>query len=193
MQGIRWSTTRAGPSRWPPSDDGMGFELFVPLGRGPFLEGIPPLLMAIGPASITSREQQLNKEGHIGRAIGRDPVPVAVEGLRKLLQDFNTRSGAKMSAIVSRSGVPVAWVLPDETQVDNFATMAATLLGALEVIYATMKAATPTHVTVESEGGILSVREVTGKMFFVAMATRRSPQMVKSIEELLVKAKGLLT
>ena len=120
-------------------------------------------------------------------------MPVAVEGLRKLLQDFNTRSGAKMSAIVSRSGVPVAWVLPDETQVDNFATMAATLLGALEVIYATMKAATPTHVTVESEGGILSVREVTGKMFFVAMATRRSPQMVKSIEELLVKAKGLLT
>src|SRR2546430_12170000 len=73
-----------------------------------------------------------------------------------------------MSAIVSRSGVPVAWVLPDEAQVDNFATMAATLLGALEVIYATMKAATPTHVTVESEGGILSVREVTGKMFFVA-------------------------
>src|SRR2546429_6153204 len=30
-----------------------------------------------------------------------------------------------MSAIVSRSGVPVAWVLPDEAQVDNFATMAA--------------------------------------------------------------------
>src|SRR5437762_13449006 len=75
VQGLRWSTTRAGPSRWPPSDDGMGFELFVPLGRGPFLEGIPPLLMAIGPASITSREQQLNKEGHIGRAIGRDPCP----------------------------------------------------------------------------------------------------------------------
>src|SRR5204862_434047 len=121
------------------------------------------------------------------------PVPVAVEGLRKLLQDFNTRSGAKMSAIVSRSGVPVAWVLPDEAQVDNFATMAATLIRALELIYATMKAATPTHVTVESEGGILSVREVTGKMFFVAMATRRSPQLVKSIEELLLRATGFLT
>src|SRR5437867_8756404 len=98
-----------------------------------------------------------------------------------------------MSAIVSRSGVPVAWVLPDEAQVDNFATMAATLLGALEVIYATMKAATPTHVTVESEGGILSVREVTGIMFFVAIATRLSPHVVKSIAALVLRAKGFLT
>jgi predicted regulator of Ras-like GTPase activity (Roadblock/LC7/MglB family) len=98
-----------------------------------------------------------------------------------------------MSAIVSRSGVPVAWVLPNDAQVDNFATMAATLLGALEVLYATMKAAVPTHVTVESEGGLLLVREVTGKMFFVAMATRRSAQLVKSTDELLAKAKGFLS
>ena len=45
-------------------------------------------------------------------------MPVAVEGLRKLLQDFNARTGARMSAIVSRSGVPVAWVLPDEAPRD---------------------------------------------------------------------------
>ena len=119
-------------------------------------------------------------------------MPVAVDALRKLLQDFNARTGAKMSAIVSRSGVPVAWVLPDEAQVDNFATMAATLLGALEVIYATMKTEAPTHVTVESEGGILSVRGVTGKMFFVAMADRRSATFAKSLDEALTKARGLL-
>jgi predicted regulator of Ras-like GTPase activity (Roadblock/LC7/MglB family) len=120
-------------------------------------------------------------------------VPVAVDALRKLLRDFNARTGSKMSAIVSRSGVPVAWVLPEDAQVDNFATMAATLLGALEVIYATMKANAPTHVTVESEGGILSVRELTGKMFFVAMAERRSPALVRSVDEVITKAKGLLT
>jgi predicted regulator of Ras-like GTPase activity (Roadblock/LC7/MglB family) len=98
-----------------------------------------------------------------------------------------------MSAIVSRSGVPVAWVLPDDAQVDNFATMAATLLGALEVIYATMKADPPSHVAVESEGGVLSIREVTGKMFFVAMAQKRSPALVKAVDELLAKARGLLS
>jgi len=119
-------------------------------------------------------------------------VPVAVEALRNLLQDFNSRTGARMSAIVSRSGVPIAWVLPDEAQVDNFATMAATLLGALEVIYGTMKAAAPSHVTVESEGGILTVRGLSGKMFFVAMADKRSPTFAKSLDEALTKAKGLL-
>ena len=120
-------------------------------------------------------------------------MPLPADALRKLLQDFNARTTAKMSAIVSRSGVPVAWVLPDDAQVDNFATMAATLLGALEVIYATMKANAPTHVTVESEGGILSVREVTGKMFFVAMAERRSSALVRAIEDVITKSKGMLT
>src|SRR5881396_3290950 len=138
-------------------------------------------------------EQELNNEGCIARRFGGIRLPVAVEALRKLLTDFNARTGARMSAIVSRSGVPVAWVLPDDAQVDNFATMAATLLGALEVIYATMKANAPTHVTVESEGGILSVREVTGKMFFVGMAEKRSPALVRAIDDVITKSKALLT
>src|SRR5437870_13082761 len=109
-------------------------------------------------------EQELNNLGCIARRFGGNPLAVAVEALRKLLHEFNARIGAKMSAIVSRSGVPVAWVLPDDDQVDNFATMAATLLGALEVIYATMKANPPTQLTVESEDGVLSACEVAGKM-----------------------------
>lgn len=119
-------------------------------------------------------------------------MPVAVEALRKLLQEFNARTGARMSAVVSRSGVPVAWVLPDEAQVDNFATMAATLLGALEVIYGTMKVDGPNAVTVEGDGGFLTLRGVTGKMFFVAMADTRAPTFARSIDDVLTKAKGLL-
>jgi predicted regulator of Ras-like GTPase activity (Roadblock/LC7/MglB family) len=119
-------------------------------------------------------------------------VPLPADALRKLLQDFNVRTTAKMSAIVSRSGVPIAWVLPDDAQVDNFATMAATLLGALEVIYASMRAESPTQVTVESDGGLLSIREITGKMFLVSMADKRSPVAAKATDDLLKRAKGLL-
>jgi predicted regulator of Ras-like GTPase activity (Roadblock/LC7/MglB family) len=114
------------------------------------------------------------------------------DALRKLLQDFNARTTAKMSAIVSRSGVPIAWVLPDDAQVDNFATMAATLLGALEVIYTSMRGESPTQVTVESDGGLLSIREITGKMFLVSMADTRSPVAAKATDDLLKRAKGLL-
>src|SRR5207245_9863253 len=103
----------------------------------------------------TTAEQVLNNEGRIARHSGGNRMPVAAEALRKLLQEFNARTSAKMSAIVTRSGVPVAWVLPDDAQVDNFATMAATLLGALEVLYATMKRNAPNRVTVVADGGIL--------------------------------------
>ncbi len=110
-----------------------------------------------------------------------------------MLHDFNGRSGARMSAIVSRSGVPVAWSLPEDVQVDNFATMAATLLGALEVIYSTMKSDTPPRdVTVESEAGVLTVRDVTGKMFFVSLAEKRTAAQGKAIDEAIAKARGFL-
>lgn len=119
-------------------------------------------------------------------------MPVAVEALRKLLQDFNARAGARTSAIVSRSGVPVAWALPGDVQVDNFATMAATLLGALEVIYSTLKANAPNRIVVESESGVLIVREVTGKMFFVALADKRTVPFARAVDETLAKARSLL-
>lgn len=137
-------------------------------------------------------EQEINNEGRIAGRFGGSPVPVAVEALRKLLRDFNARTGARMSAIVSRSGVPVAWALPGDVQVDNFATMAATLLGALEVIYSTLKAKAPSRIKVESESGVLVVREVTGKMFFVALTEKQSLPLTQAIEETLTKARDLL-
>src|SRR2546427_1558449 len=138
-----------------------------------------------------SSEQELNNEGRIA-AIRRESLTVAVEALRKLLHEFNARTNARMSAIVSRSGVPVAWVLPDDAQVDNFATMAATLLGALEVMYGTMKMEAPNRITVASDSGILSVHGVTGKMFFVAMAEKQTAAFGKAVAEALGKVKGLL-
>lgn len=118
-------------------------------------------------------------------------MPVAVDALRKLLNEFNIRSGARMSAIVSRSGVPVAWSVPDDVQVDNFATMAATLLGALEVIYSTTKAGPPGALTVEADGGILTLRDLTGKMFFVALSEKKVP-FGRVLDEALADVMGLL-
>ena len=80
----------------------------------------------------------------------------------------------------------------DDAQVDNFATMAATLLGALEVMYGTMKMEPPNRLTVASDSGILSVHGVSGKMFFVAMAEKQTAAFGKAVADALGKAKGLL-
>lgn len=119
-------------------------------------------------------------------------MPIAAEELRVLLKGFNARTGTRASAIVTRSGVPIAWALPEDVQVDNFATMAATLLGALEVIYSTMKEPTPEKAVVKTEGGTLAVRTVTSRMFFVALSEGKASDMEAALDETATRARGFL-
>ncbi len=97
-----------------------------------------------------------------------------------------------MCAVVTRSGVPLASVLPDEVPADNFATMAATLLGALEVIYSTTKGPSPQQVAVHTENGNLLIRVVTSKVFFVALTDGHPADVEKQVEETATRARALL-
>ena len=97
-----------------------------------------------------------------------------------------------MSSFVTRSGVPVAWVLPPEMPPDNFATMAATLLGALEVIYSATQGPSPQQVTVQTESGPLVVRVVTAKAFLVALTDGSPADVARQVEETATRARSLL-
>lgn len=114
------------------------------------------------------------------------------EELRLLLKGFNGRTGSRMSAVVTRSGGVVAAVLPEDVPADNFATMAATLLGALEVIYSGTKAPSPQTVTVQTEAGNLLLRVVTPKTFFVALTDGNVDEAARHVEEAAIRARGLL-
>lgn len=97
-----------------------------------------------------------------------------------------------MSAVVTRSGGVLASVLPDDVPADNFATMAATLLGALEVIYSATKGPSPQKVTVQTEAGNLVVRVVTPKVFLVALTDGSLADVAAHVEETAVRARALL-
>lgn len=97
-----------------------------------------------------------------------------------------------MSAVVTRSGVPLASVLPEDVPADNFATMAATLLGALDVIYSTLQGPTPEKVAVRTERGTLFVRSVTSKAFFVALAEGGAEEMQGLVDATATQARALL-
>lgn len=83
-------------------------------------------------------------------------------------------------------------MLPEDVPADNFATMAATLLGALEVIYSATKAPTPQKVTVQTEAGNLVVHVVTPKVFFVALTDGSVADVARHVEETALRARTLL-
>jgi predicted regulator of Ras-like GTPase activity (Roadblock/LC7/MglB family) len=109
-----------------------------------------------------------------------------------VLRDFASSAGIQASAVVSRSGVPLAWDLPEETHVDNFGTMSATLIGALEVIYAGLHKAAPERIVVESGGSVLVAIALTPGAFLVAVADRVTPQLESILKETAKKAKPFL-
>src|SRR3989442_12509088 len=56
--------------------------------------------------SSTTAEQVLNNEGRIARYSGGNRMPVAAEAVRKMLQEVNARTRAKMYPIVTLSARP---------------------------------------------------------------------------------------
>ena len=112
-----------------------------------------------------------------------DAMPTAVGELNRILRDFNSKYHASLSAIVSRSGVPIAWAVPPEMRVDNLATLSATILGAFEVIYTGMNQQPPNRVVMESEKGILVASGVGPKSFIVAMLPERGEAVTTGLDQ----------
>ena len=112
-----------------------------------------------------------------------DTMPTAVGELNRILRDFNSKYRASLSAIVSRSGVPIAWAVPPEMRVDNLATLSATILGAFEVIYTGMNQQAPDRVVMESERGIIVASGVGPKSFIVAMLPERGEAVAAGLDQ----------
>lgn len=97
----------------------------------------------------------------------------AVSVLKKILSDFNANHDVQVSAVISRSGIPIAWVAPDDIHIENFATLAATLMGASDVIYSGLEKEPPTRIGIESRDGFFRIVEL-GSKAFVAVFSRHS-------------------
>ncbi len=119
-------------------------------------------------------------------------MPGSSDDLRILLKGFNGQTGSRISAFVTRSGGIVAAALPDEVAADNFATMAATLLGALEVIYSATKGPPPQAANVQTGQGTLLVRTVTPRIFFVALTDGGDADSAAHADETATRARGVL-
>ena len=91
--------------------------------------------------------------------------------LQSELDRLSTEHGIEISALVSRSGVPIVWHISDESGLETFATLSATILGASEVVYTGLGKKMPNKVTIESpNGGLFIALGLDKKTIFVAMS-----------------------
>ena len=106
-----------------------------------------------------------------------------VRELKQILGDLHEGYGPEISAIVSRSGIPIAWNVPEDIHIENFATLSATLLGASEVVYTGLKKAPPNRVVVESTDGTLVAVGLGSKALLVALSSGDQEKLLEGVLE----------
>src|SRR5512137_2415034 len=95
----------------------------------------------------------------VGGAMGSD--------VGRELKRLEDEHGIEICAVVSRSGVPIAWNMDGETHLDAFASLSATIIGATEIVYADLGRQVPRHIVIESADGTFVAAPLGQKTFLV--------------------------
>ncbi|MEM3341786.1 MAG: roadblock/LC7 domain-containing protein [Thermoplasmata archaeon] len=77
-----------------------------------------------------------------------------MEIVRKCLENI-VSAGAEGVALVSRSGIPVDSILPEDATSETFAAMCATVFGAAEVACSEVKLEMPEEISITGAGFVL--------------------------------------
>jgi predicted regulator of Ras-like GTPase activity (Roadblock/LC7/MglB family) len=113
-----------------------------------------------------------------------------VEELKRLLGEFNGRHAAVLSMVVSRTGVPIAHEGPQELNAETFASLAATLMNAAEVMYASLGRPPPGRIVVEADAGTLVASGLGTKAMFVALGDR--DEILRGVEDMAEGIRSVL-
>ena len=120
--------------------------------------------------------------------------------LNKELEALNKKYDIEISAIISRSGVPIAWNIPDDAQIETFSTLTATILGASEVVYSSLGKSPPARIIIESNNGLLMSTSIGSKALIAILSkevdidkiTTALSEAVGNVKEVLANEQGKL-
>ena len=112
--------------------------------------------------------------------------------LKKVLEDMKRNFNTEASAVISKSGIPIVWSIPEGVHVETFATLSATILGASEVVCTWLNKGQPRRVLVETESGNLMAVSLGPKALFVAMSTSPPDKLAAQVEETAKTIRGVL-
>ncbi len=114
----------------------------------------------------------------------------APEELERVLRDFNFTYGTQVAAFVTGTGVPIAIQATVEVGEEHFATMAATFVGSMNVLYRGIGLAPPERITAETANGMLTVLRLERNAFFLALGgdgelRARADEALDSLQRIL--------
>jgi predicted regulator of Ras-like GTPase activity (Roadblock/LC7/MglB family) len=112
--------------------------------------------------------------------------------LKTILEEMKAQHDTDISAVISKSGIPIVWDLPEETHLETFATLSATILGASEVVCTGLGKKPPKRVVVETEDGNLIAISLGAKALLVAMSSASAEELAEIVEEIAENIKGVL-
>jgi len=118
-------------------------------------------------------------------------MPAASDELRRLLGEFNKQNGAELSMVLTRTGTSIAHEGSREINADTFASLAATLMNAAEVMFAGLGRAAPTRILVESEKASLVASGLGTRSMFVAVGGDRE-KILRGMDEVTAGIRSVL-
>ncbi len=106
------------------------------------------------------------------------------------MRDFNFTYGTQVAAFVTGTGVPIALQATVEVGEEHFATMAATFVGSMDVLYRGVGLAPPERITAETANGMLTVLRLERNAFFLALGgdgelRARADEALDSLQRIL--------
>jgi predicted regulator of Ras-like GTPase activity (Roadblock/LC7/MglB family) len=123
----------------------------------------------------------------------RSEVKMTTVGeLKKVLENMKAKHNTEISAVISKSGIPIVWNIPEDVHLETFATLSATILGASEVIFTGMDRNIPKRVIVETESENLIAVSLGPKALLVAISSATPEELTAIIEEAATTIKGVL-
>lgn len=118
----------------------------------------------------------------------------SVGDIKDELKKLSANQKIEVSAIVSRSGVPIAWNVPDESMVETFATLSATIMGAAEVVYTSIGRVPPRRIMIDSDGGVFVAAPIGSKALLVGLSSQKDHAALSSgIDKAVEVIRGVLS
>ncbi|MCK5547917.1 MAG: roadblock/LC7 domain-containing protein [Thermoplasmata archaeon] len=112
--------------------------------------------------------------------------------LKRILENIKIQHNTELSAVISKSGIPIVWNLPEDVHLETFATLTATILGASEVVCTGLNKKAPKRVIVETDNGNIIAMSLGVKALLVIMSDSPADELMAIAEEAATSIKGVL-